>query len=63
MAPFWADFDTSNDGGTVSWWIVESGDSLTAVSEFIRDEYGNDNFEATWMLVADWDIVTPVSQC
>ena len=57
MAPFWADFDTTEEG-VVSYWIDEAATSVAPgiVSNFIQTEYGDDSFSATWMLVAHWDV-------
>ena len=59
VAPFWADFDTTS-GGNVYWWIEESSTSAASVgyvSNFIRQQYGDDDFSATWMLVGSWEDV------
>ena len=62
MTPFWADLDTT-DGGEVSWWIEEAVSSVSPgiVSDFIQAEYGDDDFSATWILVAHWNDIPPVS--
>ena len=63
VAPFWADFD-STDEGSVSYWIEEAGTSVSIgiASQFIQIEYGDEDFSATWMLVAYWEDLPPVSQ-
>lgn len=61
VAPFWANFDTTM-GGTVSWELHtrEGSPSLVAmVDSFIAGEYGDSNFEGSWMLVAFWENVQP----
>ena len=62
LAPFWADFDTT-EGGSVSWWIeqAESSVSIGYASNFIQNEYGDGDFSATWMLAANWEDLQPVS--
>ena len=61
MAPFWADFDTSTHG-TVSWEIHDRQNSpalMSMVDNFIGDEYGDEIFEGSWMLVAFWENMKP----
>jgi hypothetical protein len=59
VAPFWADFDTTT-GGQVSWWI-ETGSSIQVLtaSSFIQQQYGDEDFSATWMLGAFWENLQP----
>lgn len=66
VAPYWADFDTTSDG-SVSWWIEEEDSvSLGLVTDFIQSQFGDEDFTATWMLVANWEDVQAadtVSHC
>ena len=59
IAPFWDDVNTV-DGGTISYEIHTSGDTLELVSEYIRDQTNTD-FEGYWMMVVFWDSVRPYS--
>lgn len=56
VAPYWADFDTTT-GGSVSWWIEEASVAVGYVSNFIQIQFGDEDFTATWMLVAYWEDV------
>ena len=61
VAPFWANFDTTQ-GGIVSWSVHTRESSLllvTTVDDFITNEYGDSNFEGSWMLLAFWENVQP----
>lgn len=59
IAPFWADFDTTS-GGTVSYEIHDrqnSPDLVGRVDSFLANEYGDSDFQGSWMLVAFWENV------
>ena len=61
VAPFWSNLDTSQ-GGNVSWEIHNislSHELIETVNNFIHDEYGDVNFNGTWMLLGFWEDVTP----
>ena len=61
IAPFWANFDT-RIGGAVSWELHNRTNSLAlvaAVDLFIQTEYGDLNFQGSWMLVVFWENVQP----
>lgn len=60
VAPFWADFETTSSG-VVSWEVHDRTNSemlLARVDDFIEIEYGDANYEGSWMLVAFWENVT-----
>ena len=64
IAPFWANFDTTM-GGAVSWELHDSSNSpllVQTVDSFIEVEYGDQNFEGSWMLVVFWENVQPSEQ-
>ena len=64
IAPFWADFDTTM-GGAASWEIHDrehSSSLMAMVDTFIAEEYGDQNFEGSWMLVAFWENMQPSGQ-
>ena len=49
-------------GGLVSWELhtrTNSFSLVTMVDSFIADEYGDENFEGSWMLIAFWENVQP----
>ena len=50
--PFWSDADTSNDG-RVTYWELQDGPELHALSEFISTRMGV-VFRGTWALLVDW---------
>lgn len=61
IAPFWADFDTTI-GGTVSYEVHDRQNSpslVERVDSFIANEYGDNNFFGSWMLIAFWENVEP----
>lgn len=61
VAPFWSNLDTTQ-GGNVSWEIHNatlSSDDVTRVNDFIHDEYGDMEFNGTWMIIGFWEDVTP----
>lgn len=61
VAPFWSNLDTSQSGN-VSWEIHNislSSDAVTRVNDFIHDEYGDMEFNGTWMIIVFWEDVTP----
>ena len=44
----------------VSWEIHNStlsSDLVTQVSNFIQEEYGDENFNGTWMIIGFWEDV------
>ena len=59
IAPFWDDVNT-NDGGTISYEIHTSGDSLQLVSGYVSSQIG-EVYEGYWMMVIFWDQVPPFS--
>ena len=59
VAPFWGDLSTV-DGGMVSWEIHNASLSpgvFNRVNAFIRNEFGDSNFDGTWMIICFWEDV------
>ena len=60
MAPFWDDINISGgDRGAISYETFESGYFLEQVNAFLRIR--PTSFEGTWMLVAYYNEVSPLS--
>ena len=58
VAPFWADHDTRPEG-KISYEVHNANTGLiSTVSNFVRQTQQN-NFNGTWMLVAEWSDVLP----
>ena len=57
IAPFWGNLSTISSG-LVSWEVHTSSlspDLFDLVNTFISDEYGDDNFNGTWMFTGFWE--------
>lgn len=64
IAPFWANQSTL-DGGIVSWEIHNnslSPDIIDQVNTFIKEEYGDSEFNGTWMMIFFWEDVAPLEE-
>ena len=64
VAPFWSDIDTRTEG-SISYEIHTNKTSLSLlqhVSRFIQQKEQN-QFSATWMLVAEWSSVLSSGMC
>ena len=58
VAPFWSDVDIRRDGAVFYEIHSESNAVMEQVSAFVSD-YTGDDFQGSWMLVAQWDRVHP----
>ena len=57
IAPFWGNL-SSISSGLVSWEIhnnTHSPEIFDLVNEFIEYEYGDGNFNGTWMFIGFWE--------
>lgn len=64
ITPFWANQSTLY-GGIVSWEIHNnslSPDIIDQVTTFIEEEYGDSEFNGTWMMICFWEDVAPLEE-
>ena len=61
VAPFAADIDTTTYGSVRYTDAVFDYDPLISVENFINEETGNQAFDASAMIVAEWDDVPHLS--
>lgn len=64
ITPFWANQSTLN-GGIVSWEIHNnslSPDIIDQVNTLIEEEYGDSEFNGTWMMICFWEDVAPLEE-
>ena len=55
IAPFWADIDIQNVGGSVFYLNTSDKDILNLASSEVRRYFPRHrNFSATWVLIATW---------